>query len=346
MALSDEIQDVITRHQVYLMRYSAGREKEAAEYIDKIFDAIRSELRNEELTELDLARLQRFLDEIQSYAEENLGELGMKILMDAEDLLSQELEWNQSMLSQFFDSVLPVSDVQAQLAVFAGVLYAGTKQVSARNMVNDYRRAKVGQIVQDIRDGVTLRERNEQILNRVERAAPFQKKQAGVLIQTVSNHVSVQARDLLLQGNDGLFDGYEWVAVLDSRTSIICAGRDGTVYPLTDDPVKSPKPPAHFNCRSTITPVVKSQFAGTQKRTPRVATGAKGQTKVRQNTTYESWLRRQPAAFQDDVLGKTRGALFRRGKLPISKFVDRRGLILTLDELRKVEPEVFNRVKL
>ena len=346
MALSDEIQDVITRHQIYLMRYSAGREREAAEYIEKIFDAIRSELRNEELTELDLARLQRFFDEIQSYAEENLGELGQKILMDAEDLLSQEMDWNQSMLSGFFENVIPVSDVQAQLAVFAGILYTGAKQVSARNMVNEYRRSKVRQIVQDIRDGVTLREENQQILNRVERAAPFQKKQAGVMIRTLSNHVSVQARDLLLQGNDGLFDGYEWVAVLDSRTSIVCASRDGTVYPLTDDPVKSPKPPAHFNCRSTITPVVKAQFAGTQKRTPRVATGAKGQTKVRQTTTYESWLRRQPAAFQDDVLGKTRGALFRRGKLPISKFVDRRGLTLTLDELRKVEPEVFNRVKL
>jgi SPP1 gp7 family putative phage head morphogenesis protein len=238
-------------------------------------------------------------------------------------------------------------NITAQLAVFAGVLFAGAQSLSVRQSVNRFQQNKLRQTIQGLRDSVTLREPNVQIIARVQGISQLHKKQAGILIRTISNHVSVQTRDLLFRENIGLFDGYEWVSVLDSRTSIICASRDGIVYPFSDDPVKSPKPPAHFNCRSTITPKVKAGYEDkVKKRQRRMAQGAKGETKVRQTTTYESWLRRQPASFQNEVLGVTRGKLFRRGGLSISKFVDRSGQTLTLDELRKIEPEVFNRVKL
>ena len=61
------------------------------------------------------------------------------------------------------------------------------------------------------------------------------------------------------------------------------------------------------------------------------------------DTDYDTWLRRQPAGFQDDVLGKTRGALFRRGGLKQDQFVDFNGDTLTLDELRALHPAAFER---
>lgn len=63
-------------------------------------------------------------------------------------------------------------------------------------------------------------------------------------------------------------------------------------------------------------------------------------------TTYAQWLRRQPRAFQDDVLGKTKGRLFRQGRLGMDKFVDRRGSELTLGELASQHPEAFTRAGL
>jgi len=54
---------------------------------------------------------------------------------------------------------------------------------------------------------------------------------------------------------------------------------------------------------------------------------------VSAKTTYPQWLRRQPKAFQDEVLGKARAKLFRDGKLPIDRFIDDRGNTLTLAEL-------------
>lgn len=348
MALSDEIQDAITRHQIYILRYSAGREKEAAEYIKRIQAMIENEMQVDELSEMDIQQLRRFYDEVTQFSEQVLSELGEKMIDDATDLVEAEKTWNQSLFGNMIgEAISEVSSIDAQLAVFAGVLFSGAQNISMRNAVNQFRQNKLRQVVQNLRDGVTLREPNQQIIGRIAGVSQLHQKQAGVLIRTMTNHVSVITRDIVMRENIGLFDGYEWVSVLDSRTTLVCISRDGIIYPFSDDPIKSPKPPAHFSCRSTITPKVKAGYEDkVQKRQRRTAEGAKGTTKVRQTTTYESWLRRQPAGFQDEVLGPTRGKLFRRGGLPISKFVDMSGKTLTLDELRNIEPEVFNRVKL
>lgn len=58
-------------------------------------------------------------------------------------------------------------------------------------------------------------------------------------------------------------------------------------------------------------------------------------------TNYPEWLSRQSAAFQDDVLGPTRGALFRRGGLEVNQFVDQTGRSLTLEQLQTAHPGAF-----
>lgn len=59
------------------------------------------------------------------------------------------------------------------------------------------------------------------------------------------------------------------------------------------------------------------------------------------DVTYQEWLKRQPAGFQDDVLGKAKGQLFRMGVLTLDKFIDKKGAEMTLDELRLAHPESF-----
>ncbi len=58
-------------------------------------------------------------------------------------------------------------------------------------------------------------------------------------------------------------------------------------------------------------------------------------------TTYEEWMRRQPVAFQDEVLGQAKAQLFRSGRLTLDDFVDRAGRELTLDQLRQRFPRAF-----
>jgi len=63
-------------------------------------------------------------------------------------------------------------------------------------------------------------------------------------------------------------------------------------------------------------------------------------------TTYQQFLSRQSAEFQDEVLGKTKGKLFRQGGVKLDQFVDRVGNELTIDELRNKIPTVFEKVGL
>ena len=64
-------------------------------------------------------------------------------------------------------------------------------------------------------------------------------------------------------------------------------------------------------------------------------------------TNYQTWLKRQSAAFQDDVLGKTKGALFRRGGLELDAFVDPVSFKeVTLADLARTEAAVFESIGL
>jgi len=58
---------------------------------------------------------------------------------------------------------------------------------------------------------------------------------------------------------------------------------------------------------------------------------------VAPKVNYETWLRRQPASFQNEVLGVAKGKAFRKG-LRINQFLDRYGNELTLEQLRAKFP--------
>jgi hypothetical protein len=92
-----------------------------------------------------------------------------------------------------------------------------------------------------------------------------------------------------------------------------CRSRDGERYPVDS----GPRPPAHPGCRSIVTEVLKD-YAPPQRE------------------TYADWLKRQPAAVQDEIIGPARGRLLRAGKFEVSDFVDLRGKPLTLDELARI----------
>lgn len=114
-----------------------------------------------------------------------------------------------------------------------------------------------------------------------------------------------------------------FVATLDARTTLTCAGLHNTVHPLE----KFPWPPRHINCRSTASPEIDGL--------PPI-----------EAPSYEDWLRRQPTEVQDQVLGRTRARLWRAGEISIDRFTDSRGRVLTLEELKKRDAGAFERLGL
>jgi SPP1 gp7 family putative phage head morphogenesis protein len=107
---------------------------------------------------------------------------------------------------------------------------------------------------------------------------------------TVLQHLANQISNSL---GEKVAGWYEWVSVLDDRTTKICISRDGNRYVFGQGPV----PPAHVNCRSTIVPVNKGD-----RKTP---------------SSYNDWVRTQPDEFVADALDGRRRARY-EGSSPLS----------------------------
>jgi SPP1 gp7 family putative phage head morphogenesis protein len=341
MSVNDKLEDGFTRHQIFVQRYAKGREREAQRYIQRLITGVVDNLGRENLTAYSRARLERLLADLNLYMSQLGTEYTDQVLEEMARFAEYEAEFNFDLLGQHViaDLTLP-SPTQIEAAIYTDVMrLEPTKGYTIRDALSEFNTRKQNQIVQQIRDGVVLGQTIDQVASNITSLAPLQRRQAATLARTITNRVSIKARETTMRENDDVVEAYKWVATLDSLTSLICAGRDGTIYKDND---KNPKPPAHFNCRSTITYVVKPEFdLGADIEGERPAIGPNGEiTQVKDSTSYAQWLRRQPAAFQDEVLGPGRADLFRKGTLPLSRFVDENGRELTLAELRDLDRQM------
>jgi SPP1 gp7 family putative phage head morphogenesis protein len=205
------------------------------------------------------------------------------------------------------------------------------------------------------------------------------RNNAEAIVRTAINHISNSARAEYVSQNTDIVANEQFVATLDARTTPVCQSNDGKVFPVGEGPI----PPLHFGCRSTRVPVLdgvvlaqrparpfterqlaqeysdQAGLADTANSRGTLPHGHKGPfdefaaTRIRELTgtvpesvSYQDWLGRQTAAFQDDVLGPTRGLLFRSGDLTLDKFVNRTGDELTLHELAAREAEAFRKAGL
>jgi len=337
--------DAATRHQIFVQRYAAGQERVAQTAVDRLIEDVSRRLSGE-LTEYSQARLTTLLADLQIASQQLLEALGEDIKSEAIDFAQYEAEFNQRMMAKGIDSDISIpAPVQLSAAIYTSPMTLAPRETyTIADALNKFSSKKANQIVQTIKDGVALGDTNSVIQNNLRDIGVLQKQQAATLTRTITNHVSTEARYITLFENQELMEGYEWVATLDSRTTLICGSRDGIVYQFLST---NPRPPAHFSCRSTIVPKVKREYDLAADVTGnRPSKGAAGKQTVSASTNYGSWLSKQPAGFQDEILGASRGKLFRAGGLKIDKFVDSTGVQYNLDRLRSLEPLAFEKAGL
>lgn len=143
------------------------------------------------------------------------------------------------------------------------------------------------------------------------------RRQAEALTRTSVTQVFTRAAEATYQENKDLVQEYEIVATLDQRTTEICAALDGKVFPVGSGKL----PPFHWNCRSTIVPVI--NYRGLGVKAPPAP----------ERQTYAEWFGDQSAVAQDEILGPTRAGLVRSGKADLEDLVRRDGSKLTLKQL-------------
>lgn len=182
-----------------------------------------------------------------------------------------------------------------------------------------------------------------ELLDHLKGEALFEgaKSDAKALIRTSVHNTVNQTRLAMYRENADTIGSLQHVSTLDDRTSLICISRDGLRWTLDGKPighkVKFAVPPLHWNCRSTLTPVTKSwKELGVELPDEKDAgTRASMDGSVPADIRYEQWLRQKGEEFQNRVLGPTRAALWRSGKMKISQMIDQTGRELRIDELKK-----------
>jgi hypothetical protein len=120
-----------------------------------------------------------------------------------------------------------------------------------------------------------------------------------------------------------------WVSVLDSATTPVCRANDGSTRAMGETSWSngySGPYPAHFGERSVIIPQISSEPVD--------------------KLTYGEWFKGQSSAEQASILGPVRYKLYAQGRLPLGSFVNDRGDVLTLEQLRQRESAAFKRAGL
>ena len=355
--MANEFLDQFIRHNIYIQRLGSFHGNQFEDYLTRADRVIREILSG--VTEVDSRSLvNRIVRELRAGVSPIYDEYGQFLTESLEELATNEVEWTENALARGISDEAPTiqvpSSAQVISAALARPLQFGNTAVILKDLLDGFTQQEVQKVEGVVRTGFFEGQTVTEMVRRIRgtRAARFNdgvlattQRSARLIARTATNHVATEAKNSTFQRNSRLLEGVEWSSTLDSRTSSICRIRDGQVYPVDS----GPRPPAHPACRSSLTPRVKREFSLFTGNETRAAVGAEG-AKPTQAGNYYNWLRTQPASFQDEVLGVTKGRIFRNAGLTTSEF---RRLVsnnfdepLTLAEMRAKEPEVFERLSL
>ncbi|MCK5127786.1 MAG: minor capsid protein, partial [candidate division Zixibacteria bacterium] len=300
MSTTQYLTDTATRHAVFLQRYAGGQSKEAASLLYRIRRDINARLANEP-TIFQKSRLDALLMEINAITAAGFKNIELQQIAAAQELVIAESRFSVGLFNKAatVDFVRPSSSMLIAATMTSGMVAEMKAGVTIEAALQQFGVKKSKQIAQIISDGVVFGDTTPVISQKVgETINTLHKRQLDSLVRTITNNVSSVARGQVYYANRDILDGYQWVATLDSRTTMICGSRDGKIYQYGSGPM----PPAHWGCRSTTIPKVKPEYdMGAKIKGDRPSIGAGGVEKVSARTTYGGWLKRQPKAFIDEA---------------------------------------------
>lgn len=345
--------DALTRHQVYLQRYASGEVARMLPFIDQMLKDVRSRLSMVSLSDFQMGRLAVLEQDLSIIISQSVDKLSGQLSLDLTDLAEYEAGFTQRFLDKMInlDSAgVTLDQINAALTETPMTLLSGKTPVrlTLDQAMQVFTRSTTTSINHVIQSGIAQGQTTNDIVNEVTRIIKHRSKaQAEALIRTAANHAGTVARDAVYQANSDIIESEEFVATLDVHTTDTCAGNDGKFFPLGE----GPKPPLHYQCRSVRIPKIHDEFVIGDLKGERASIGAGGREPVSGKSTFGGWLRKQPASFQDEYFdkfpdGEDRSKLFRNGGLSIDKFTDDKGATYSIDQLRMLEPQAFERANI
>lgn len=349
--VNDALLHAAIDHSIDQARYSSGVIRRIIAILNKadshLFLRLTDALEQMPPDMFSVQRLESLLAEVRDLNARAYATIRQNLESELADLVRYEIGYQQ----QLFAHVLPVQVGFASVSVETAYVAAMARPFQGRLLsewaagIESDRMARIRDTIRiGFVEGQTVADMVRQLRGTQARGfedgiIQIDRRNAESIVRTAVSHTANFARQRFYEGNSGLIKGLRWVATLDGRTSPICRARDGKVFPVNS----GPRPPAHWGCRSTTAPVLKSwRELGIDMAEMPQSTRASMDGQVPGDMNYGQWLGKQSAARQDEILGVSRGKLFREG-MGVDRFVDNKGRTLTIDELRRKDAETFRK---
>lgn len=294
---NDELFGLTLRRRIALERYSDKQHRETLKFLDSIKrDVTRKLTEGPELSTYSRRQQEQLLASVNEIHRDVYRELTNKLDSNIDATAGDQA-------GKYAEDLEAVTGAGIRrLSVTKAAETARARPLQGKflkDWLTDLEPAHRGRITQALRISFFEGENISNATRRLRSAINISANGLRTLIRTSNSHIASSVQGATMEANEDLIEEYEWRSTLDGRTTPICQSRDGQRFKVG----KGPMPPAHLQCRSTTTSILKG-FPPPQR------------------VTYGEWLRAQPASVQDEILGKRRGADYRAGNRPITDYVN------------------------
>lgn len=353
MALNDEIANELRARTVDLLRYDAALRRDVLAQLKIMEKKLVEHLQDsglDGLTPYQLERTESLLFLVRETIATSYRDINQAMAEELTGLAADQVKFAGATVDDAMGvRMMDVGFTETQLGVIArGALIEGSPAA-------EWWAAQAGdtlqRFTQAMREGVIAGETNDQLVRRVvgTRANGYadgimatSRRNAMSLVRTSVQSAANTANLAVWERkeNDDLIKALVHLSTLDSRTTLICIARSGKQWTIeTHQPIGHElpfkNPPVHWQCRSILTPVIKS-FAelGIDATEVPKSTRASMDGQVPEDITFDEWMKQKGPEFQDKLLGPGRAKLWREGKITLTDLVDQSDRPLTLAELR------------
>lgn len=344
---------------VTLLRFAAGVRGNVLGLLGKMERELVSTLANTKLTEFGNKRYREMLAAVREISTSTFDAAARMTGEAVEDVMVYAVQETNSAVKTItgIDLLGRTADLDwiasvAENSLVQGATNAAWWEKQAKDLVFKFE--------QQVRLGMTSNETTDAIISRIRSDGEtpgvlYQTRaQAAALVQTAIAEGANDARLEMYRRNDDIIRGVQQISTLDDRTTDICAAYDGATWDLDGEPIDGTDlpfdggPPRHWNCRSTLVPIIKSsEELGTDVE---VLEGARASMdgEVSEKMSFGDWLETKSPEQQDAILGKGRAQLWRDDKITLRDLLNQDGRPLTLEELKQgtARPEFDIKAKL
>ena len=350
MSVNDKLLSEIVAHEIDVLGYGNSVTKKIINILNKsditIFDKITKIVDELPSNTVNVKRFDRLLKPIIKANNDSYYQARRELQSEMREFTDQELDFQTEIVNK--ESPVPIKTIAAE-QVFAAALAKPFQGELLSEFFAKLSEQKATLITNALRMGLIEGQTTGAIVKQIRGTRQLQfkdgilaitRRNAESVVLTALAHFQNFAQESLYDANDDIIKGFRYTATLDTRTTELCASRDGNFYKMGE-----PKPaiPAHYRCRSRYVPVLKSfkeLGLDADEFTPSTRASMDGQ--VPDKLTYSDWLGKQSEARQAKVLGKAKAELFRQGDLPLDKFVSPSGHVYTLDQLKELNKSAFD----